>query len=326
MKKIKWGVLGTAGIMNCTGYGMQKAEHCHLYAIAGRNPEKVKEFQEIYGFEKSYTSFDALLEDKEVEAVYIPLPNDLHYEWTKKALERKKHVLCEKPMAPTAKQAQELFAIAKENGVFLMEAFAYQHSPYMEALEEEIKSGVIGEVRYIETAFYITEREETDFRLRREAFGGCTYDVGVYGTSFVLRLLGQEPVKVKAVADFTEQHVDLLTNAQMEFADGKRATVSSGMMLEAGTNVRFDRFEIQGSKGAIHCQNFIYNGSGELRYEVVTFDGASQIKTVQVPDNYGLEVEQLSLCALGEAVPFVTEEFSIANARIVDKILEATGY
>lgn len=305
---------------------MQKAEHCELYGIAGRNPEKVKEYQKKYGFKKTYDSFDTLLEDEQIEAVYIPLINELHYEWTKKALQHKKHVLCEKPLAPTAEQAEQLFDIAKENGVFLMEAFAYQHSPYIQALEEEIKSGSIGQVRFIDTAFFITERKATDFRLRREAFGGSTYDLGVYTTSFVLRLLGKEPEKIQAIADFSEQHVDLMTSAHLEFADGARATVSCGMMLEAGANTRYDRFEIQGTKGAICSSDFVYNGSGELGYEIRFFDGKTATKKIKVPDNYALEMEQLSLCAQGEAVPAVTREFSMANARTIDRILKEIQY
>ena len=135
MKKVKWGVLGTAGIaMGCTIPGMQQADNCELYAIAGRNPEKVKAFQEKFGFEKTYTEYEALLADENVVAVYIPLPNQLHYEWVMKAIEAGKHVLCEKPLAPTAEQAEELFSAAREKGVFLMEAFAYLHTPYITAL------------------------------------------------------------------------------------------------------------------------------------------------------------------------------------------------
>ena len=131
MRRIKWGVLGTAYIFERdTARGMSLAENCELTAIAGRSMEKAERFKEKYGFQRAYGSYEELLEDPEIEAVYIPLPNTMHYEWTIKALRHGKHVLCEKPMAPTAEQAGEMFRIAKENNVFLMEAFAYQHSPY----------------------------------------------------------------------------------------------------------------------------------------------------------------------------------------------------
>ena len=140
MSKIKWGVLGTADIARgCTIPGMQQADNCELYAIAGRSMEKAQLFKEQFGFEKAYGSYDELLCDENVQAVYIPLPNHLHLEWTLKALRAKKHVLCEKPMAMNAKETEEMFCCAKENGVLLMEAFAYLHSPFVKAVKEELE-------------------------------------------------------------------------------------------------------------------------------------------------------------------------------------------
>ena len=110
MGKVKWGVLGTAYIFERdTARGMKLAENCELTAIAGRSAEKAQEFKERYGFRKVYGTYEELLDDPEIEAVYIPLPNTLHYEWTIKALERGKHVLCEKPLAPNRAQAREIF-------------------------------------------------------------------------------------------------------------------------------------------------------------------------------------------------------------------------
>ena len=125
MRKINWGVIGTAGIAKGqTIPGMQEAENCHLYAIAGRDLEKAQAFQKTFGFQKAYGSYEELLADPAVEAVYIPLPNELHYAWTVKALEAGKHVLCEKPLAPTPEQVSRLHEIAREKGLLLMAAFA----------------------------------------------------------------------------------------------------------------------------------------------------------------------------------------------------------
>ena len=141
MKRINWGVLGTAGIAKGqTIPGMLQAENCCLYAIAGRSMEKAKAFQAEFSFEKAYDSYEALLADPRVEAVYIPLPNELHSEWTVKAMRAGKHVLCEKPLAPTPEQVEALYAEAEACGVILMEAFAYLHSPYMQALKAELES------------------------------------------------------------------------------------------------------------------------------------------------------------------------------------------
>ena len=149
MEKIRWGVLGTAGIArDCSIPGMQKAENCERYGIAGRSLKKAEDYKDMFGFEKAYEGYEALLSDPKVQAVYIPLPNNLHYEWVKKAIAAGKHVLCEKPLAPTPKQTAELFEAAKEKGVFLMEAYAYIHSPFVTALKKEIEEGTIGEIRY----------------------------------------------------------------------------------------------------------------------------------------------------------------------------------
>ena len=331
MEMVNWGVLGTAGILGCTAKGMNLSEHCRLYAIAGRSKDKVDDFMAKYGFEKGYLSYDELLDDEEISAVYIPLPNNLHYEWVMTALNKGKHVLCEKPLAPDAATAKKMFETAKANNVYLMEAFAYQHSPYMEAVEKEISDGVIGNVRYIETAFITSDYDNSNIRMRRETLGGAAYDLGVYNTSFILRVMGKVPDNIKATASFSDNNIDLLTNGHIEYADGAKGTFTCGMVLETNADRRLDRFEIQGSKGTIRSGRFEYNLSGELTYEIVTFDECGNMnepvmKSVKTPDNYMLEVEQLSMCILGESVPFVTEEFSVNNAEFLDGVLQAIGY
>ena len=135
MKRIRWGVLGTAGIAKeQTIPGMQMAENCELYAIAGRSLEKAEQFRDDFHFQKAYGSYDDLLADPEVEAVYIPLPNNLHKEWVLKAAAHKKHVLCEKPASGSAADTKEMIQACDDAGVIFMEAFAYLHSPVMREL------------------------------------------------------------------------------------------------------------------------------------------------------------------------------------------------
>ena len=154
MKKIHWGVLGTAHIAEKqTIPGMQNAKNCELYAIAGRSMEKAKDFQNRFGFQKAYGSYEELLEDPEVEAVYIPLPNHLHKEWVLKAAAHKKHILCEKPMSGSAKDTRDIIQACEDAGVILMEAFAYLHSPLMQKLKLQIEEGLIGDVNFIESTF-----------------------------------------------------------------------------------------------------------------------------------------------------------------------------
>ena len=321
---VKWGVLGTANIARgCTIPGMKKAGNCELYAIAGRKEDKVRSFQEEFGFARSYIGYEKLIGDPDVQAVYIPLPNHLHKEWVIKALRAGKHVLCEKPLALSAKDAWEMFGEAKANGVLLMEAYAYQHSPYVAALKADVRSGLIGKVDYIETAF-LTQGYEEDIRLYKNMGGGALYDLGCYCTTMILSLLDSQPEYVKAVAEFGAHDVDLLTAAIMKFEDGARAAFTAGMMLDPGADTRKDRLYVHGSKGYINS-DVEYNQAGTLSYTVVS-GGEKIVRTVEVPQNYTLEVEQLGRCIEGQETPHVTEAFSLRNAELMDMILKEIGY
>lgn len=325
MKKVKWGVLGTAGIAKgCTIPGMQLAQNCELYAVAGRTMEKAEKFQKEFGFVKAYDNYEELLQDPDVEAVYIPLPNELHCEWTVKALKAKKHVLCEKPLAPTVQEIALMQRTAEENGVLLMEAFAYLHSPFIAAVKQELDNGTIGDVLYMESAFLTSEYDLSNIRMRKETFGGCTYDLGCYCISQILWLFGEEPIAVKAIADFSEQGIDILTSAQMSFASGKRAAFQSGMCLATEENHRIDRFRIFGTKGSIRS-DVRFNQTGNLTY-TISVDGMESVKTVETPHNYSLEVEQLGRCILEGEKPHVSAEFTVKNARVIEAVLAAIGY
>lgn len=327
MRKVKWGVMGTAFICERSTFpGMMQADNCEMYAIAGRNMEKANFFKEKYGFQKAYGNYDELLNDPDVEAVYIPLPNTMHYEWTIKALKKGKHVLCEKPLAPTEKQAEEMFVIAEKNHVYLMEAFAYQHSPYLKEIQEEIEKGTIGDIRYMESAYITSDYNKNNIRMKKETLGGCTYDLGVYNTSLILRILKDEPIKVKAISSFSEEGIDIFTSVVMEYSDGKKAAFSSGMILATDLDQHIDRFEIQGTKGSIKGTGFEFNGDGELSFTISVFTGEKEIRKVTVPQNYRLEVEQFGRCVLSLETPAVTKDFSLANARIIDNIIDDIGY
>ena len=325
MRKIKWGVLGTAGIAKGqTIPGMLLAENCELTAIAGRSMEKAMAYKNEFGFEKAYDSYEALLADPEIEAVYIPLPNELHCEWTVKAAKAKKHILCEKPLAPNPETIEEMIHAAEENGVVLMEAFAYLHSPFVQAVKAEIESGSIGEVRYMESAFITSDYDVSNIRMRKETFGGATYDLGCYSTTQILWMLGEEPVKVQAVADFSEQGVDSITTVLMKFANGAKATMTCGMVLATEKDKRIDRFQIHGTKGCIKSTTQ-FNECGELKYTLITDEGEVE-KTVYAPHNYSLEVEQLGKCIIDGEKPHVSHEFTRMNARVLDAILREIKY
>ncbi len=322
MRKIKWGVVGTADIAHgATIPGMKKAENCELYAVAGRSMAKAALFRDEFGFQKAYEGYEALLQDPEVEAVYVPLPNSLHAEWSIRALEAGKHVLCEKPLAPSEAEAARMFKAAEENGVFLMEAFAYLHNPLVEAIRAEIASGAIGEVRYIDSAFVGGARPDNDIRMRKETFGGAMYDLGCYPVSMILRLTGKEPEQVEAAARFSAQDIDLETSAILFFDGGITAAAHCAMVPEIG---RMDRVRVMGTEGEIQTP-FWFNQPGEIPYTVVR--GKTRVtKHVVAKDNYQLEVEQLGKCVLGEEKPWVSKDFSLQCARTLDRILAKIGY
>ena len=328
MDKIKWGILGTANIARyATIPGMKKAEHCELYAIAGRSLEKAQAFKNEYGFEKAYGSYDELIADSAVQAVYIPLPNNLHLKWVKAALQNGKHVLCEKPLALNANEVKEMFEVARANGVYLMEAYAYLHSPYVQSLKDDIASGVIGQVDYIESAF-ITQGYKEDFRLHKEFGGGALYDLGCYCTTMILSLIDSEPDFVKAVAEFSDEAVDVNTAAIVRFKNGVRASFNIGMILGQNTNSRFDRLYIHGTKGNIRSE-VEYNQEGEVSYRIVEnvwSDKKVVERQISVPHNYALELEQLNQCIMGNATSHITPEFSIKNAELMDKVFKEIGY
>ena len=320
MDKIKWGILGTANIARwATIPGIKLARNAELYAIAGRSLEKAKSFADEYGFQKYYGSYDELLKDSEVQAIYIPLPNNLHKEWVIKALKAKKHVLCEKPLALNAIEAEEMFAATKENGVHLMEAYAYLHSPYVQSLKDDIKSGIIGEVDFIDTAF-VTQGYKEDFRLYKEFGGGAFYDLGCYCTT----MIDSDVESVKACAEFSDQGVDNITTGFVRFKNGARAAFNVGMILGENTNSRFDRLYIHGSKGNIRSE-VEYNQAGKLSYKIFTEKGITERK-IEVPQNYSLEIEQLGRCILNNELPFVSPEFSIKNAKFMDAVLKEIGF
>lgn len=320
--KVNWGILGTASIARLqTIPGMQKAENANLYAIAGRNKEKVDQFKEEYGFEKAYYSLEELLDDENVDAVYIPLPNNLHKEWIKKAAAKKKHILCEKPLVPTPEEAKEVIDFCKKEGVILAEAFAYLHSPLTREIIDVVRSGEIGEPVLIQNWFYSRKWPEGNIRLQKELFGGCTYDLACYNISFILKLMGEMPAEVDAMAHFIENGVDDYSTVFLRFPSGTYATASCGMCSSQRGNGLF----IHGSKGSLETA-FAYNVEGDVSYTIEK-DGIREERKIQAPSNYRLEIEQFGRCVLGEEENvLVDNEFTLELASVLKKALEKIGY
>ena len=225
MEKIRWGVLGTAGIArDCSIPGMQKAENCERYGIAGRSLKKAEDYKDMFGFEKAYEGYEALLSDPKVQAVYIPLPNNLHYEWVKKAIAAGKHVLCEKSITLNSGELEEAVQLAKEHGVVLAEAMTIYHMPIYKELKKRMDAGKFGELRVIQMNF--GSYKEYDMKNRffnRNLAGGALLDIGVYALSFVRMFLNSCPDQITSQVKLAPTGVDeqagiLLMNREQEMA------------------------------------------------------------------------------------------------------------
>ncbi|MDD3361172.1 MAG: Gfo/Idh/MocA family oxidoreductase [Hespellia sp.] len=320
-RKIKWGVLGTATIANNhTLPGMLEADNCQLYAIAGRNPEKILAFQNKFGFEKTYDSYDMLLDDVEVEAIYIPLPNDLHREWVLKAAKKKKHILCEKPLAGKAEEVEEMVEVCKKENVLLMEAFAYLQSNATRETIEAVRSGVIGKPILIESSFVVKKWEKENIRMRKETLGGTTYDQGCYNLSLIMQLLDEEPEDVRGIADFMDNGVDDYSSVYLKFPSGARAVMTSAMC----SGQRGDYYVIYGSEGTLES-HIPFNANGPVTYEIKK-ENKKEVHQLNVASNYKLEAEQFGRCIIDGEEPLVSNEFSIKLAKAMDRVLISIGY
>lgn len=292
---------------------ISRSSNGELFAIAGRDLERTREAQREFGFTKVFGSYEALLDDPEVDAVYIPLPNNLHREWVEKAAARGKHVLCEKPLSGTAADTEAMIRACREHGVLLMEAFAYLHSEVTLDIAQALRDGVIGKPVFAETTFVVRRWPDENIRMSREMFGGCTYDQGCYGVSALLALLGEFPSRITAMGTLTGRGVDDYSCIYMEFPSGARSSTLSGMC----SGQRGDRYFIYGTEGTLEAL-FPFHAQGEVSYSIVR-DGAREQHVVSVTDNYQLEVEQFARCIQDGETPGVPNELSLGVARVLDE-------
>lgn len=323
--KIKWGVLGTASIaQNIVIPAMLEAKNCELWAIGGRSQEKADQFKDEFGFEKAYGSYEDLLADPDVEAVYICLPNDMHKEWVIKAAEAKKNILCEKPLAPSLEDAKAMFEAAEKNGVILTEAFAYLYSPYMTTLREEVVTGVVGELLFIDSEFITSDYNEDNIRMQKERLGGGMYDLGCYTISQILYLTGAVPTSIHACGELNKDGVDVLAAVVMNLGEKCHALCAVGMVLATEEDNRIDRLEIHGTQGFLRSRTQ-FNQEGQLNFLVHTDEGQKAV-TVNAPNNYVAEITEVGQCILDKTEPRVTKELSLHVAEVLDVVLKDIEY
>lgn len=234
MQKFNWGILSTANIGRRAMIPALKASNmAEVMAVASRDLDKAHRFADDLEIKKAYGSYQELLEDDQIHAVYIPLPNHLHKEWSIKAAEAGKHVLCEKPLALTAEDCEAMKAAAEANGVLLMESFMYRHHPRILAAREMLRAGKIGELRVIDAAFTFRLDDVNDIRYQPEMGGGAVMDVGCYCINIIRLMAGREPKVVHARAAWAPSGVDDQLVAILDFEDGLIAHFDCGFNMES---------------------------------------------------------------------------------------------
>ena len=329
-KTVRWGVLGCSGIgKSRTIPGLLACENAELYAIAGRNEEKLKAYAEPFAPKKLYTDYQALLDDENVDAVYLPLPNGIHMEWVKKAAAAGKHILCEKPMALTEEQVREMFAAAKEHGVLLEEAYAYRHAQLVQKVKEIVDSGAIGRIRYLESKHSTFDTNRSGIRYQKGNGGGAVYDVTCYNVSLASYLFGKDPEDMSVYCGFDkETGVDVSDAVMLRYEEGVTA------MLYAGLDAyRRGCYSILGETGRIDVDHK-FNSSGVCHIRVSTgarpqgaeyVDETTTEYTIWVDDNYKKEIELFSDAVLNGSALTVSEEASLRTARVCAAIRRAGG-
>jgi predicted dehydrogenase len=224
---LRLGILSTAKIARLFVSGVSPSSSVTVMAVASRDAAKAERFAAELGIPRHYGSYEALLADPDIDAVYNPLPNSLHAEWSIRAAAAGKHVLCEKPLAMTAAEGRSMFAAAERYGVYLVEGYPYRAQPQTLKLQELLEAGAIGRVEVIQASFGFVMTSETNIRLNAALGGGALMDAGVYPVSLVRMVAKERPSRVRAVAHWTSSGVDRTLVATIEFPSGMLAQIAS---------------------------------------------------------------------------------------------------
>jgi D-xylose 1-dehydrogenase (NADP+, D-xylono-1,5-lactone-forming) len=308
MTPVKWGIVSTADINRKVIPGAHASDKVELVGVASRDQARADAYAREWEIPRAYGTYEALLADPEIEAVYISLPNTLHVEWSVKALEAGKHVLCEKPFDRSPDEVATAFDAAERTGLLLSEAFMWRHNPQTKKLQELVEGGAIGELRLIRSAFSYSLYDADNIRLRTDLDGGALMDVGCYCVSGS-RLLGGEPVEVHGTAWIGPSGTDWVTAGVLRFPDDVLATFDCGTAMP-----NRDELEAIGSEGSLflddpwHCNDPVI----ELRK-----DGNVERIEVERQDSYRLELENLSDAIRGEGELLLGRDDAIGQATTI---------
>jgi len=308
---VKWGIVSTANINRNVIPGAQASDKVDLVAVASRTQDRADAYAAEWGIPRAYGSYEALLEDSDVEALYISLPNTLHCEWSMRAVEAGKHVLCEKPLTRRAAEAEAVFAAADRAGRVLSEAFMYRHNPQIKRLRELVDEGAVGELRLVRSAFSYGLYDEENIRLRTDVEGGALMDVGCYTVSGS-RLLAGEPERVWGEAWYGPSGTDWVFTGTMRFPNDVIATFDCGTALP-------NRHELEaiGSEGSLYVADPWH---GKLPGIEVRREGSTDRIDFEPVDSYRLELENVSDAIRGEAELLLGRDDAVAQARALEAL------
>lgn len=326
-EKIKWGILGAGKIARTFAAAVLQSQTGELLAIGSREKPKAEQFASEFSIPRSYGSYDELVADPEVDAIYISLPNHLHAEWTIRCAESGKHILCEKPLATNLAESMLAVEAARANNVFLMEAFMYRCHPQTARLAELVRSGAIGKVRLIEVSFsYRLGGKFENIRLQNDAAGGGIMDVGCYTVSMARLIagaaLGQdvaEPVEIKGLAHLGKtSRVDEWASAVLRFRDDILATVTCGNEIAKDAIV-----QVWGTEGSITVPNPWFPGREGQTEKIILKRSGQPVEEIAVPTEtplYALEADAVAAYLQdGQApAPHMTWADSLGNMETLD--------
>ena len=315
MRKVRFGILGTANIARTQLIpAIFRANNAEIIAISSRG-NKAREVAKEFNIPKAYEDYDELLQDKEVDAVYIPLPNHLHKKWVIEAAKKGKHILCEKPATLTLDEAVEMIRICREQNVKFMEGFMYQFHPQHERVKEIITSGEIGEVKLIKASHtYFMENRDTNIRMGKEMGGGSLFDVGCYAIHAIRNISQSEPIEVQAYAKIDPASgIDLTAYGFFNLANGITALFDCSFDM-----ARRQEYEVIGTKGTIKVPfAFRPDFNGDVGLVIVQTGGVYREEKIQ-GDIFCLEVEHFSDAILNDSHLLNSGESTINNMRVLE--------